>query len=139
MSMVLDRFLCQLHSQLLMQVGFANSKITSFICFLCVPAPRAAPVGLTAENVSSRAISLNWQPPPISSHNGVIQEYRLHVLETNTKNEIYYKSQSTKMTLDYLHPYYNYQISVAAVTVDVGPYATITARTLEEGKKWHVY
>ena len=92
-------------------------------------------MGLRAENVSSRSLSLTWQPPPISSHNGIIQEYRLHVIENNTNTDTYSSTQSTMMTLDNLHPYYEYHISVAAVTVDIGPYETISITTLEEGKK----
>ena len=91
-------------------------------------------MGLRAETVSSRSITLVWKPPPISSHNGIIQEYTLRIEETITKPTLFYKSQSSNVTLQNLHPYYKYQISVAAVTVDVGPYATITVRTLEEGK-----
>ena len=91
-------------------------------------------MGLRVDNISSRSVTLTWEPPPISTHNGIIQEYRLRVIEIGTKVEIYYKSQTTKMTLDTLHPHYDYQTSVAAVTVDVGPYKTITITTLEEGK-----
>ena len=91
-------------------------------------------MGLKAEDVSSRNVSLTWEPPPISSHNGIIQEYRLHVIENNTSSETYYISLSTETTLDNLHPYYVYQISVAAVTVDIGPYITVSIATLEEGK-----
>jgi hypothetical protein len=95
-------------------------------------APGAPPVGLRAENVSSRALSLIWEPPPLSSHNGVIQEFRVYVLENNTNTETHYNSLSTEMTLNNLHPYYNYLISVAAVTIDIGPYETIGITTLEE-------
>ena len=91
-------------------------------------------MGLEAKNVSSRGVSLTWEPPPLSSHNGIIQEYKLRVIEISTSSEIYYTSLSTKMTLDNLHPHYDYQISVAAVTVDVGPNVTINITTLEEGK-----
>ena len=80
---------------------------------------------------------LSWLPPPNASHNGVIKMYKLHVVQIETKDSIDMTSSSTKMTLKNLHPYYHYQISVAAVTVDVGPYATITVQTLEDGM--HLY
>ena len=92
-------------------------------------------MGVRVDNVSSRAVSLSWQPPPISTQNGIIQEYKMTVRETRTKAEIYLKSQTPKMTVDNLHPYFEYQISVAAVTVDVGPYETITITTLQEGNE----
>ena len=44
-----------------------------------------------------------YVPPPLSSHNGIIQEYKLRVIEISTSSEIYYTSLSTKMTLDNLH------------------------------------
>ena len=92
-------------------------------------------MGLRAETVTSRIITLVWEAPPLLTHNGIIQEYILSVVEIVTKSTITYKSQSPKMTLQHLHPYYTYQISVAAVTVDIGPYSAITVTTLEEGKQ----
>lgn len=79
-------------------------------------------------------MTLSWFPPPASLLNGVIREYKIDVSERDTKNTLYLKSQSTKMTLEHLHPYYSYDIRVAAVTVGVGPYATISMRTLEDGE-----
>ena len=101
--------------------------------YIIILAPGAAPIALTAENISSQAVFLSWLPPPAELQNGIIQEYKVDVIEMDTNMRIYFKSLSTKMTLEHLHPYYTYQISVAAVTVTVGPYATMTVTTLEDG------
>ena len=46
-----------------------------------------------------------------------------------------YVTDSTHTTLTDLHPFYTYSISVAAETVDIGPFtAEVTAQMPEDGK-----
>ena len=48
--------------------------------------------------------------------------------------EIEAKANGTEFLVDSLTPYTVYNCSIAAVTVDRGPIATIQVRTREEGK-----
>ena len=41
---------------------------------------------------------------------------------------------TTSVIVQPLHPYYNYRCHVSAYTVEVGPYAIATLRTLEDGE-----
>jgi len=56
------------------------------------------------------------------------------LLEEETNTELPATSTSSLYTLELLHPFYTYRISVAAVTVLPGPYSEeITVQTLEAG------
>ena len=84
--------------------------------------------------MTSRSISLSWSPPSVS--NGVIQEYRVNVTEVKTGmvfTEIV-MHPTTSVTVQPLHPYYNYTCQVNAYTVEVGPYAVVDITTLEDGE-----
>ena len=65
-------------------------------------------------------------PPPQDDLNGVIRSYTILVLEVNTGNTTSYTSTETSLTVGFLHPYYQYQVSVAAVTVGQGPFSNTT-------------
>ena len=52
-----------------------------------------------------------------------------------TKEHIQLTSNSTALTAESLHTYYSYNITVAAVTIGVGPFsAESTAQTSEDGQ-----
>jgi len=52
-----------------------------------------------------------------------------------TKEHTNLTSYSTSLTAESLHPYYSYNITVAAVTIGVGPFsAERTAQTSEDGQ-----
>ena len=69
----------------------------------------------------STNISLAWEPPPFSHRNGDIVFYHIAVTEQESLNVFEYTIKSENYTLSYLHPYYNYNITIAAETVEVGP------------------
>ena len=94
----------------------------------------SAPQNVTATSVSSRSISLSWSPPSVS--NGVIREYRVNVTEVETGivfTQILMHT-TTSITLQLLHPFYNYRCHISAYTVDEGTYAVVYIRTPEDGK-----
>ena len=102
-------------------------------CF--ISAPSASPQNLTGTSVNSQTISLSWSPPPSSDTNGIIREYRVNVTEVETGVMFFLTTASTSITLQSLHPYYNYRCIVSAYTVGVGPYtAVFNIRTPEDGK-----
>ena len=44
------------------------------------PGPSAAPLNLTGFVLSSRAVQLTWDPPPITDQNGIISGYTVATL-----------------------------------------------------------
>ena len=85
---------------------------------------------------TSNTITLSWQPPLVSDQNGLIQSYNLTILEidTNITTKVQQVFTQNSVILLSLHPYYTYQISIAALTVALGPSTTITVQTKQSGK-----
>ncbi len=85
-------------------------------------------------SVTSRAISIRWQPPPQHQHNGVIRSYVLHihhgdgavVLSTDT-----YDTEALRISVE-VRPFRTYNITVAAVTVEEGVRSRIISVTTPE-------
>ena len=81
------------------------------------------------------SIRLSWSPPPEEHHNGVVQGYRINMTEVETGRKLRYSIESTELVIRNLHPFYLYNCTVTAVTVDEGPYSVVIgARTEEAGE-----
>lgn len=87
-------------------------------------------------NVTSRSVTLRWQPPLKDRQNGIIRSYTVllqrvdGVVVTNTT----YTTEALEMTVVVL-PFRSYTISVAAVTVEEGVRSdAISVSTPEDGK-----
>ncbi len=95
------------------------------ICF--VPSvPEGPPLALAGVSLDSRTLHLTWQPPVSSLRNGVIREYRINITEMETSTTSHYStSGSQSYTVASLHPFYNYQCTVAAYTVGLGPFSDL--------------
>ena len=96
--------------------------------------PSAPPQNLTRTSPTPTHLRLEWIPPPADQQNGVIREYQITFTEletgrmwNTTTNRLVYEERG-------LHAYYEYQCSVAAVTVGVGLAQTITVRQPEDGR-----
>ena len=96
--------------------------------------PSAPPQNLTGTSPTPTHLRLEWIPPPADQQNGVIREYQITFTEletgrmwNTTTNILVYEERG-------LHAYYEYQCSVAAVTVGVGLAQTITVRQPEDGR-----
>ena len=97
--------------------------------------PTSPPLNLTIGLVLSTTIHLSWQPPPSDQQNGIIQSYIVIVLEVDTNMTMVIQDiMQHSISLPSLHPYYTYQISVAAYTVGVGPFVTELVQTEQDGK-----
>ena len=98
-------------------------------------APDDAPQDVAAANIESRLIELSWSPPPAHTHNGEIAHYIVTYIEIQTGTNSTVVSFETTVTLGNLHPFYDYTVTIAAFTVELGPPSTsITIQTLEDGK-----
>ena len=79
-----------------------------------------------------------WAPPDQEYRNGIITEYHVDITEvdTNTAYASYIISGSnTQIGVTTLHPYYQYNFTVAAYTVGKGPVSGgLVIRTFQDGK-----
>ena len=76
---------------------------------------------MTGEVVDSSSVTLSWSVPPQESQNGIIRKYIVTATEVDTGNEYTWESVSTGIDIHSLHPFYTYQFTVAAFTVQQGP------------------
>ena len=107
---------------------------------LSSPAPTGRPSNTSGVALNSTHIHLMWDPPPLNQTHGDIQEYRITITEYETESVTVYTSNETELVAGPLHPYYTYNCSIQAVTVDPGPPIIIVVRT-QEGRKliWPFY
>lgn len=85
--------------------------------------PTSSPLGLRAVATGSHSLLLAWEQPPLEHRNGRIRQYRVKLKETDTGDILQLASASTQVNVSNLHPFYNYECSVAAETIDVGPFS----------------
>ena len=87
--------------------------------------------------VSSVAISVTWHPPLIQDQNGVITSYIIQLYDSVTGQTTLYEREGhhTQLVIDDLHPYYVYDVSMAANTVELGPFsAAQSVQTFSDSK-----
>ena len=85
-------------------------------------APLSPPSNVSGSAIDSTTLSLSWVAPP-APHNGIIRYYTVNLTETDTGVQILIESETTSIVISSLHPYYTYEVVVAAVTVANGPYS----------------
>ena len=111
-----------------------HEMCVTLICLNIGTAPTASPQTVSGSSVSSTSISLSWLPPASGSQNGIIRRYDIQLVENETGNVFNYNTTETSLTISSLHPYYNYQCSVAAYTVGLGPFSDpVVIQTPEDG------
>ena len=101
--------------------------------------PSSAPVRFQGTTVNSTTIQLYWDPPPLADQNGVIRSCLINVTVVETGSFFRNTSETTALNISSLHPYYTYNITVAAVTIGPGPYgAVLTIRMPEDGMDTYI-
>ena len=101
------------------------------------PAPSSPPLRVVGEAVNAERIFLSWDLPEPAGRNGIVTGHSIRVLEVPTNQVSSYNlTNHTDFLINNLHPYYDYQCSVAAVTVvGAGPFSEpVTVRTNESGE-----
>lgn len=108
----------------------------TYILYTFYPtAPTAPPSSITVDIQSSVEVLLSWSPPNNEDRNGEIEFYIITITETTTQYEFEIQALSTSVNISDLHPFYTYQVNIAAVTVDTGPFSpTLTFTMPEDGK-----
>ena len=86
--------------------------------------------------MSSRSITLSWEPPLFEDQNGVITGYTINVTLNETEESFELFSNSLNLTADVFRPFRNYIFKIAGQTaVGVGSFSDpITIMTPEDGR-----
>lgn len=86
--------------------------------------------------INSTAIQVSWDPPYFHMQNGIITSYTVSVLELLTGMTWLFQQSQYYNTyiIGGLHPYYSYQVMVAANTINTGPEASTVLTTQQDGK-----
>ena len=80
---------------------------------------------------------MTWEPPLEDNQNGIITSYTIRLYDIVADKTTLYQREGhhAQFVIDTLHPYYEYDVSVAAETVDIGPFSVIQRiRTQEDSK-----
>lgn len=101
-------------------------------------APSAPPTFLNHSQLTAFSVHLEWIPPPSEYWNGIIRQYVLIRTELETGTNVVTRSlPQAEHTVGNLHPFYNYNFSVCAVTVLQGPCSdAYTVKTLEHSEQF---
>ena len=85
---------------------------------------------------------MTWDPPLDGDQNGIITSYTIRLYDIVADQTTLYRREGhhSQFVIDTLHPYYEYDVSVAAETVDIGPFSVIKrVQTLEDRKLTNAY
>ena len=93
------------------------------MCMLSASVPTAPPANLTVTAVTSRTVTLSWDPPPYEGQNGVIRQYMLTVNRSDTSFFTVLNTTMTQLTVEHLLPFRSYIFTVAAQTIALGPFS----------------
>ncbi len=113
--------------------------LQNFIIVIIVPS--GAPQNVSGVVISSTKIEISWDPPKPSLQNGPVQSYTIIVFEvtTNLTTQEHQDFLHSTIILTGLHPNYEYEISVAAYTVGLGPSDALSFLTLEDSMSNSLY
>jgi hypothetical protein len=95
--------------------------------------PLGTPTNMSIQLLSPESLFVSWLPPPVEMQNGIIQSYSVKVQTTAVENATVLTSKWLNITIESLHPYYEYLVGVAAETVGIGPYSYQTISMPESG------
>ena len=109
------------------------------MCTSLLTVPMGPPQNFTATVTSSTQILFMWQSPPSEVQNGRLRSYTISMFEVQTNKSYTHvgdvSEDPIQLHVEFLHPYYDYVCSVAAVTIGPGPYTSpLRVRTLEDGE-----
>ena len=96
--------------------------------------PSRPPINVTGSALNSTHIFISWEPPPHEHINGIIDEYRVYIIEQESEVVFQLETTDTNTTIGNLHPHYTYNCTVVAVTIGEGPSFSIIIRTNEDGE-----
>ena len=102
---------------------------------VCTIVPSAPPIVNSYYAIDPTTLYLSWTAPPLDKQNGIIRSYSILLTELETESTFIYTSTNINHTITLLHPYYQYQIEVSAITIGAGPTSTpVVLQMPEDGK-----
>ncbi len=104
---------------------------------MIVIGPSQPPFNLSLVVLSPSVVDLTWLPPAFKDRNGIIRQYWIQISEKNNSEAPFtsfreLQEESPPVIMENLHPSYQYQLRVSAVTVDRGPSSEYIAWTMPE-------
>lgn len=97
-------------------------------------APSEPPLDIILVSVNSMYIELSWKFPELENRNGVIRYFVVNITNFQNNEMSLFNSTSTLFLAYDLHPYSTYFLSIAAVTISMGPFSKeISVTTLQDG------
>ena len=99
-------------------------------------APSRPPKNIRGYPTSSRSAQLFWAAPDQQYRNGIISEYHVDITNVAT-GQVFasYIITATQIGVTALHPYYEYNFTVAAYTIAKGPVSSgFVIRTYQDSK-----
>ena len=88
-------------------------------------APINTPQNITIALPDATSAEIHWGPPPFEDRNGIIELYRLFIVEVDTGRVIeQLHTENTSVRLQQLQPFHVYQFVISASTIGgLGPFS----------------
>ena len=90
-------------------------------------APSGSPQHVGGVTVSATSVHLTWDPPNPMQQNGIVKFYVINLTEVESGMQARHSINQTQITIENLHPFYTYNLTVAAVTVSEGPHTEVVS------------
>lgn len=104
----------------------------------CSTVPTGAPTSLVAVQATTNSLTLSWDPPPFDQQNGLIRYYIINITDVTNGSSFEMTTNTTRTTIFNLRPFFTYNCSVAAFTVDKGPISTHVVVTLPQAGQFTI-
>ncbi len=98
-------------------------------------APRVTPSELAATVNGPRSITLTWQALQEQDRNGIIQRYIIRLHTNGSDDVLELHSTTVEAVVNDLHPFTTYFCTVAAETIERGPFTDPEVVLTEEDGK----
>ena len=71
-----------------MEAGKEKYNFSIMLHIVNILAPLEAPDSLTLVHITSTTVTLTWDSPPLDTHNGIIREYIIQVIDSNNAQSL---------------------------------------------------
>ena len=106
------------------------------VCSFVISAPTTAPGNLKVVNISANKLNVSWERPNERDINGVLRYYILKYYMVNQNGNTIstnISGNTHSKILRGLNNFTSYNVSVAAFTIDAGPFSSEVETTSENG------
>ena len=104
------------------------------IAYSIILVPSAPPQNVAINVISSTAIMITWNPPPLIYQNGFISSYQLLITDVNGINSTATTTRTSYIASDLqINALYNFEVS-ATTAIGFGPSSdSVSNQTFEDG------